>query len=330
VIPRISVVIPTHDKLDLLRRTLDALRTQGLPAADFEILVVDDGSRDGTADWLAGEAATWDGRLHIVSPGRNVGRAAARNLGGRQAIGEWILYLDDDIVAPPDLLTAHLDLLTTHPGHGVIGLVRTEADLIDGAHFHYIDSRGVAKVRGECVPARYLVTQNTSFPREDFLAIGGFDEQFEAYGFEDMDLGFRLEDDRGMKFLALRRSIPMHVHHHTFEAWLAKKRECGHGPLQRIAQMHPDRLREMGLHLILAPPGDTRVPLLVRSFRLLIDNPRVRSHLLALLRGLALRWPTRRDHRPYCQPVYARLLDVLVLSAYCQGLSDQGSVIGDC
>ncbi len=320
--PRLSVVIPTHNKLSQLRQTLDALRRQDLPADDFEVLVVDDGSGDGTADWLVGEAAAWAGRLHIISPGRNVGRAAARNLGGRRAIGEWILYLDDDIVAPPDLLSAHLDLLTAHPGHGVIGLVRTAADLIDGAHFHYIDSRGVAKVRGAHVPARYLVTQNTSIPREAFLAIGGFDEEFAAYGFEDMDLGFRLEDIRGVTFLSLRQPVPMHVHHHTIEAWLAKKRECGHGPLQRIAQAHPHRLQEMSLHLIMPPPGETRVPILGRIIR-----PLSRGPLGALLQGVARHWPTRRDHRPYCRPVYARLLDFLILTAYCLGLSDQDGII---
>lgn len=315
--PRLSVIIPTRDKLPQLQRTLAALWRQDLPAADWEAVVVDDGSADGTADWLAAEAARREGRLRVVSPGRNLGRARARTLGGTEAAGEWLLFLDDDIVAPPGLLSAHLEILTAHPGCGVIGLVRTDPALIDAPHFHYIDTRGVAKVRGDRVPARYLVTQNTSVPRAAFTAVGGFDAAFAAYGFEDMDLGFRLEGDCGVIFRPLREQTPLHVHHHDLESWLAKKRECGRGPLQRIAEIHPERLREMGLHLVLDPPGGPVAPVSVRALRRIARSP-----LAGLLLAMARTWPTRSGRRPVWPRLHARLLDVLVLSAYCQGLSE--------
>ncbi len=106
----LSVVIPTLDKEPLLRRTLAALAAQDAGSGrTWEVVVVDDGSRDGTAGLLAAAAARPGARLRVVSPGRNVGRARARNLGARAARGRWILFLDDDIVAPPGLLAAHLD-----------------------------------------------------------------------------------------------------------------------------------------------------------------------------------------------------------------------------
>ena len=318
--PRLSVVVPTHEKLPLLRRALAALAGQTLDPADWEIVVVDDGSTDGTADWLAGEAPGWAGRLRVVSPGRNVGRAAARNLGGRAATGEWILFLDDDIVAPPTLLDEHLERLVAHPGWGVIGLVRTATGIVDAPHFHYIDTRGVAKVDGDVVPARYLVTQNTSVPRAAFVGAGGFDERFAAYGFEDMELGFRLEDEQGVRFLPLRDPVPEHIHHHDLGAWLDKKRECGRGPLQLLARLHPHRLGEMRLDLVLDAPGGDGASWPVRFARRLARGP-----ARGALEALARRWPTGRGHVPRLFPLYARLLDVLVLSAYCQGVSESGA-----
>ncbi|MBK6898246.1 MAG: glycosyltransferase [bacterium] len=309
---KLTVVIPTRDKLPLLQRTLAALAAQTAPAPDWDLVVVDDDARDGTGAWLAAARAAWGGRLTVVSPGRNVGRAAARNLGARAATGEAVLFLDDDIVAPPELLAAHLALLARHPGDGTIGLVRTAPELVDAPHFRYIDTRGVAKVPGDEAPARFLVTQNTAVPRAALLAVGGFDEAYRAYGFEDMDLGFRLED-AGVRFRPLRDPVPEHVHHHTLDQWLAKKRECGHGPLQQLARRHPHRLREMRLAALFADSGG-------RPRR---RGLRLPARLLAWkLRFLAGHWPCGPGHRPRAFPLYARCLDLLVLTTYCLGLTD--------
>jgi len=320
VTPDITVVIPTHGKRPLLERTLAALRAQTLPPEAWNLVVVDDASPDDTAAWLEGESPRWAGRLAVVRPERNVGRARARNLGAAAADGRWILFLDDDVVAPPDLLAAHREVLGSHPDQGAIGLVLTDPALVDAPHFHYIDSRGAAKVVGDTIPARYLVTQNTSVPREAFQAIGGFDEAFRAYGFEDMDLGFRLED-AGVVFRPLRRPVPRHVHHHTLDQWLAKKRECGHGPLQRIAEIHPERLVEMRLHWVLDPPG-VRPSLARRSVRF------GARRLGPVLLRFALAWPTADGRRPRLPRLHARLLDLLVLSSYCQGVAEYGSPAG--
>lgn len=315
--PALSVVVPTHGKRELLARTLAALAEQDLDPARWNLVVVDDASPDDTAAWLAAETSRWQGRLRVVSPERNVGRARARNLGAGAADGRWLLFLDDDVVAPPGLLSAHLAALEASPGCGTIGLVVTDPELIDAPHFHYIDTRGAAKVRGDRVPARYLVTQNTAVPREAFLAAGGFDEAFLAYGFEDMDLGFRL-DEHGVVFKPLRTPVPRHVHHHTLDQWLAKKRECGHGPLQRIAASRPRRLAEMRLHWVLDPPG-VRAPAWLRLLRRIARGP-----VVPLLRACARGWPTGEAFRPRLAGAHARCLDLLVLSAYCQGVAEHG------
>lgn len=313
---KLSVVIPTRDKRPLLERTLGALAEQTLASESWEAIVVDDDSSDDTAAWLSREAAHWGGRLKVVSPTRNVGRAAARNLGAAAAAGDRILFLDDDVLAPHGLLAAHAELGAAYPGDGAIGLVRTDPELVDAPHFRYIDTRGAAKVGGDFVPARYLVTQNTAVPTRAFRSVAGFDESFRAYGFEDMELGFRLED-AGVRFRPLREPVPLHLHHHTQDAWLAKKRECGRGSLLPLVRRHPERRREMRLHWLVdarGKPARGIAPALLR----IASRPGAAG---ALQRLLAV-WPTDGAHDPRFRSLYGRGMDLLVMTAYCQGLSE--------
>lgn len=317
----LSVVTPTRDKRPLLERTLAALRAQQLPPdAPWEIVVVDDGSSDGTGAWLAGQDSGEGPPLRVVTPPANVGRARARNLGAAAARGRWLLFLDDDIVAPPGLLAAHLDLLRRHPGDGVIGFAVTAPELVDAPHLRYLDTRGVAKLPPGPAPARYFVTQNASVPREAFQAVGGFDEAFRAYGFEDMEVAFRLEDLAGVRFHCLPAPVPLHVHHHTLDQLLAKRRECGHGSLQRLAARHPARLREMSLHHVLDGEGQPSPSTATRLLRGVLDAGLVRP-LPAVLR----RWPVGNGARPPFFPLYARLMNLAVLAAYRQGVREYGS-----
>ncbi len=311
---KLSVVVPTHNKRDLLERTLEALAAQEV-AGGWEVVVVDDGSRDGTPELLAGRQGVPAGRLHVLRSEHNRGRAAARNLGVRAAVGHWVLFLDDDILAPPGLLGAHLAVLEAQPHCGTIGLVRTAPALVDAPHFHYLDSRGLAKIKGDRVPARYFVTQNAAVPRDAFLAVGGFDEAFSGYGFEDVELAFRLEDRLGMIFRPVRRPVPQHLHHHSLEQYLSKRREVGRVALLRLAARHPHRIPEMRLNWIL---GDERGA----TWRARLVRRAARGWPARGLEGLLRRWPTRSRHRPWVPPLYTRLMDALVILAYSRGLTD--------
>src|SRR5262249_5079209 len=96
VAPAVSIVVPTRDRRVLLGALLDALQADA--AADRELIVGDDGSRDGTADDLARPAATGR-RAHVGPPG--VGLAAARNAGLARARADVVAFTDDDCVIPP-------------------------------------------------------------------------------------------------------------------------------------------------------------------------------------------------------------------------------------
>jgi glycosyltransferase involved in cell wall biosynthesis len=315
---KLSVVIPTLNKVALLERTLDGLTSQELnPGDEWEVVVVNDGCSDGTAAFLESRAADWEVPLVVVAPPHNVGRARARNLGARAARGTWILFLDDDIVAPPGLLRAHLDLLEAHPGWGTIGHAVTSPDLIDATHFHYLDSRGVAKLGPGPAPGRYFVTQNAAVPREAFLAVGGFDEEFSAYGFEDMEVAFRLENQTQVRFLALPSPVGRHVHHHTLEQYLDKKVECGRLSLPHLARLHPGRISEMKLHYVVDAPGAPGLSPGARLVRWLTGSP-----LGRVLPRLVASWPTGSGYRPLIPSLYFKVMDLTVLACFRLGVLD--------
>ena len=101
--PTISVVIPTHNRRELLLRTIDSALAQ--EAIDFEVVVVDDGSTDGTAEAIR---VLNDRRIRVLRNERPVGVAAARNMGVEAASGSWIALLDDDDLWSPEKLRQQL------------------------------------------------------------------------------------------------------------------------------------------------------------------------------------------------------------------------------
>jgi glycosyltransferase involved in cell wall biosynthesis len=107
--PRISVVIPTYNRLAYLREALDSIRVQTRPAD--EILVVDDGSTDATESVIGAMPPP----IRYIRQ-KNAGPAAARNRGIREATGDWVAFLDSDDLWTPDKLAAQMDFLERNPG----------------------------------------------------------------------------------------------------------------------------------------------------------------------------------------------------------------------
>ena len=100
--PTVSVVIPTRSRRAVLERTLAALRAE----SDLgEVIVVDDGSEDDTAAWLAAAAVDWPALTRVATPG--VGSNRARAAGSAHATGDVILFLDDDVVPAPGVVAGH-------------------------------------------------------------------------------------------------------------------------------------------------------------------------------------------------------------------------------
>ncbi|SFM93127.1 Glycosyltransferase involved in cell wall bisynthesis [Formivibrio citricus] len=181
-----SIVLPTHNRAELLQRAVNSVLGQKF--RDFELVIVDDGSSDGTREWLASLA---EDRIRILRHETPRGASAARNTGIRAATGEWIAFLDDDDEYWPEFLERHHALIQQHPEAGWHW---------SGIRRHFWHSDGQVECRDQVwleadTNKRYLTQLAASYGlliRKTLLEqVGGFDESMPVA--EDLDLLFRLE-----------------------------------------------------------------------------------------------------------------------------------------
>lgn len=237
--PLCSVVIPTFNRSRLLRYTLESLARQSLPSGAFEVLVVDDGSSDDTAD----VAASFSGRLplrYLFQEDKGYRVAAARNLGLRHASAPVTVFADSGVLLHSRALQAHLDshhreqrpaavcgyvygfnqnnedgaeieqaIDYRNPDTTIAGLAARKRWLDYREEFYekYSDEFGG-------LPAPWLVwwTCNVSARTGQLRALGGFDENYRSWGGEDIDLAYRLHRD-GARLLLNRAAAGIHAPH---------------------------------------------------------------------------------------------------------------------
>ncbi len=192
----VSVVIPTHQRRELLRRALEALARQDLPADSFEVIVSIDGSTDGTREMLEAFGAPY--ALH-TEQGPRRGRAAACNAAIERASGEVIVILDDDMEPTPALLRSHFRNHATGSKLCVMGAVPIRVDAATPPVTRYVAAKFNAHLGKLAEPDHTFVLRdfysgNTSIRRDVLLEVGSFNESFTLYGNEDLELSLRLRD----------------------------------------------------------------------------------------------------------------------------------------
>lgn len=189
---KISIIIPTFNRKETLKTTL--LSFKGQTFTDFEIIVADDGSTDGTSEMVKSLTLPFPIK-HLWH--KNAGRSAARNMGIREAQGEIILFIDDHIILDKYFIEEHLKTYEKYQGTN-IGAVRGYVEFINDPkevpprprHLTFITR--IIKHLQENDALRFY-THNVSVKKEALLKIGGFDEDFKEYGFQDQELGHRLK-----------------------------------------------------------------------------------------------------------------------------------------
>jgi glycosyltransferase involved in cell wall biosynthesis len=218
--PKISVVLPTYNRLGRLQQVIAALAGQDYPKSDFEVIVVSDGSTDGTRAYL--DALRSPLRVQPIHQ-PNGGPATARNAGIAAATGEFIVFIDDDVVPAPLLLAAHmrehanarrevavLGPLLTPEGYRMSPWVAYEQKMLTKQYD--------AMIRGDWAPtARQFYTGNASLRRSHIMAAGGFDARFRRA--EDVELAYRLAD-RGIGFVFTMKAEGHHFADRSFQSWL--------------------------------------------------------------------------------------------------------------
>lgn len=183
-----SVIIPTYNRKQLLQKTINSLIQQTYPNDWFEVIVVDDGSNDGT-DKIAQTHYPLNLR-YIHQP--NQGDAAARNLGAQQAKYELLVFLDDDIIVEPDYLRALLSEYNSGEKHIVLGTTRNEISDPDSM-FQVITAQATSFGDDPTPSFDQLCSNNMSVRKEVYFLIGGM----EGLGINgsniwcDVDFGYR-------------------------------------------------------------------------------------------------------------------------------------------
>lgn len=234
---RVTIVIPAYNRRPILGKVLAALDTQAFGSEplveDYEVVVVDDGSDDGTREWL--EAGNGGERVRVVSQARS-GPAAARNLGVEQARFDTICFIDSDLVPVAGFLQAHASALrpvaSGEPRAFTCGPV-VETDNFDAPqtepHKLWDYSRA------------YFATGNVMIARRWIVEAGGFDAAFGLYGWEDLELGVRLKR-LGLSMIRAPQAIGYHWHpRFSFDQWpslVAKEQERGRTALVFVRK-HP-------------------------------------------------------------------------------------------
>jgi glycosyltransferase involved in cell wall biosynthesis len=175
------VQLCTYNRRALLGRVIDALFAQDLDPAQYEIVLVDDGSTDGSYESVIGKLRPTCS-LTVVRQ-RNAGLASGRNAGIARARGDIIMFMDDDVLATPSLLQAHLRF------HEANARAICRGAVVNVASF---DALPPPVYSWRNYSGAYFWTTNVSVPLALVKAAGGFDESFREYGWEDLDLGYRL------------------------------------------------------------------------------------------------------------------------------------------
>lgn len=245
----ISVVVPTFGRRELVAVTLRSLAAQD-GAPPFEVLLVDDGADPGLSEWVAGLGVGID--VRVLHHERNRGRAAARNTGIAAARGDVVVFLDSDMRVSARFLAAHASL---HDGPDVVvlGHIVTAREIPRSAWVAYTDSRGVHKVApGATIPARYFMTGNSSVAAPLLAKAGGFDEEFDEYGGEDTEMGYRLERFGG-RFRHAPDAISEHLDLHGVLATAKRLRRYGERMLPVLVRKVPRAREELRLHLVEPP-----------------------------------------------------------------------------
>jgi glycosyltransferase involved in cell wall biosynthesis len=223
--------------MELLRRTLDCLARQDLGTGEFEVLVVDDGSSDGTAELVRGYGGPLNLR-YFFQPDEGYRVAAARNIGIANATADVCVFLDSGVLAHSGCLSAHMRNYRGGVPTAVVGYVYcfefgtddaeemrrqldfddpdgTVAELNASGRWLDIRERFYAKYPVmHSAPAPWLMywTCNTSATTALLREVGGFDESFRGWGGEDVELAYRLHR-RGAVFRSDRAAAALHYPH---------------------------------------------------------------------------------------------------------------------
>ena len=246
----VSIIIPTFNGASRIGNCLDALLKQTV-GREAEILVVNDGSTDNTAEVVAGYSGV---RLITQS---NAGPAAARNRGALEARGTIILFTDDDCVPMPEWLAAMIEPFNDLDVVGVKGVYCTRQRRVV-ARFVQIEYEDKYRLMADLPHIDFIDTYSAGFRRDRFLEMNGYDTSFPVACAEDVELSYRMSA-RGWTMKFVPAAIVYHTHPDTLGKYLKKKYKFAFwrvlavrkNPSKAVKDSHTPQL--MKVQLLFAP-----------------------------------------------------------------------------
>jgi len=232
-----------------LERVLDACFEQTADPDSYEVVLVNDGSPDDTPAVIERARKRATCRFEVIDQ-QNSGLAKGRNAGIARATGERIIFIDDDVLPTPDFVEEHLRSHDAAP----LAIVRGGAINVES-----FDKLPPAKWRLKDYSGNFFWTTNVSVPLQTIRAIGGFNDTFAEYGWEDIDVGLRLRQG-GVKAVFNPKALVYHwkprPRSGNVEKMIRQARAQARTAVQ-LAQIHPhwrvylatgDNLPQRALH----------------------------------------------------------------------------------
>ncbi|MEZ4770211.1 MAG: glycosyltransferase [Caldilineales bacterium] len=255
---RCSVIVPVFNGAQVVGQCLHALAQQTISPADYEIIIVDDGSIDGTAERVAEWSARHPGIAVSVLRQSHAGPASARNRGALAARGPILLFTDADCRPVAGWMAALLaGFDTADPPAGLMGTYRTDQTDLAGRFAQMEFEDRYARMR-QSQQLDVVATYSAAFQRDLFLAEGGFDPSFPKANNEDVEFSYRLsEQGYQMRFAP---DAPV-FHHHASSWWRYAQLKTGRGYWRTMVyRRHPGKALKdsytpqiLKLQILLAP-----------------------------------------------------------------------------
>ena len=243
----ISVSIITHNRKELLKRVVVSLEAQTFPRDKFEVIVVDDGSTDGTPGVMKEVVAGSPVKIRYFRQDENRGKSEVRNISLKEAQGDIVLFLEDDTVADPGLLEEHAGMHERYPSRGTAVLGREAMDMDSvktpfGRYVAEMSNDFFGRIHDSITAGKqdaYLgfITFNLSVKRDFLLKEGMFDPEF-RYFCEDIELGYRLFS-KGLELRYNADAIVYNFHPPYFDEYCRRNLNRGYFN-EMLAEKHPE------------------------------------------------------------------------------------------
>jgi hypothetical protein len=309
----VSVVVPTRNRPARVQETVTLLARQSLPASEYEIVVVDDGSTPPLSP------IALDGppiRLVRLDGG---GRSGARNAGAEAASGTLLVFVDDDIGVEPTFLRAHVRAQEEWPGALAVGAIRLPSEALARPLPRFrqrLEQTGLPRERGLTTLAHSCTAANLSLPCIRFRELGGFDRTL-ASG-EDQDLALR-HTTRGGAMAFLPEAVGIHNDSALDIRGYCRRVEAGSEEQVGFLRRHPEDPQAVDRNRVNGPLRLGREPLSLSARKLVKSALSLPPALALALAGTAA-LEAAAPESDLLEGAYRLLLGIHIQRGYRRGL----------